>query len=407
VLPYNNYSADQGSGPFSGPLIFTHQPTQAYASSIAGFASLASQTGGMFLGESNDINRQIAKVRSDLDRYYLIGFSPAPDSPSRHGAPFHTIEIRAKRGDLQVGSRRSFVGLPGTLPAPDPEPATTRQLIDAVFTPFAPSQLPVVLNTRYTYSANSASVQNFVYLEPGRLHLAQQPGGSHTGTIELAVFAFKPNGETAAHIAARTPISLNAAQYTAALQQGIVYGFNFNLPPGVTYQVRAAVLDRGSGQIGSASQALVVPDRKKGSMALSSLELTPIETTSPQAGGQLSRGFFTHRFQTDTLLGFRCAVFNARMDPASHQANLVAQALVYRDTKLVYTGPASNIAAAPNRDGSIPVSGTLKLDPAFPPGDYSFVLQVTDTLQPDKKTRTRIAWSAFTLAPPSDPALQD
>ncbi len=404
---YNTYSADQGSGPFSGPVIFTNQPTRIYASSIAGFAGLAAQTGGMFLGESNDINRQIAKVQSDLDSYYLIGFSPAPDSPSRQGAPFHTIRIRVKRGDLQVRSRRGFVGLPDSLPAPDPEPAGTRQLIHAVFTPFAPSQVPVVLNTMYTYSAKAVDVQNFVYLEPGRLRLTQQPDGSHTGTLELAVFAFRPDGETAAHIAARTPVSLNAAQYAVALKQGMVYGFNFNLPPGVTYQVRAAVLDRGSGQIGSANQVLVVPDRKKGNVALSSLELSPIDKSNPQAGEQLSRGFLTHRFHADALLGYSCAVFNARTDPASRQANLVAQPLIYRDAKLVYTGPASNIAAAPNANGSTPVSGTVKLDHTFPPGDYSLVLQVTDTLQPNKKSRTRIAWSGFTIAPPSDPALQD
>ncbi len=402
---YTTYSADQGSGPYSGPNIFGNQPTKVYASSIAGFADLANQTGGRFLGESNDINREIAKVQSDLDSYYLIGFSPAPDSPSRQGAPFHTIRIRVKRGDLQVRSRRGFVGLPDSLPSPEPEPAGARQLIHAVFTPFAPSQVPVVLNTMYTYSAKSADVQNFVYLEPSRLHLTQQPDGSHTGTIELAVFAFRPDGSAAAHIAARAPVSLNAAQYAVALQKGMVYGFQLNLPPGVTYQVRAAVLDRGSGQIGSANQVLVVPDRKKGQVALSSLELAPIDKTNPQAGEQLSRGFLTHRFHPDALLGYGCAVFNARTDPASRQANLVAQPLIYRDAKLVYTGPATNVAAAPKANGSTPVSGTVQLDHALPPGDYSLVLQITDTLQPNKKTRTRVAWSGFTIAPPSVPSV--
>ena len=401
VNQYNTYSADQGSGPFSGPDIFTNQPTKVYASSLAGFADLASQTGGMFLGESNDINRQIAKVQSDLDGYYLIGFSPAPDSPSHQGAPFHTIRIRVKRADLQVRSRRGFVGLPDSLPGPEPEPAGARQLIHAVFTPFAPSQVPVVLNTMYTYSAKTADVQNFVYLEPSRLHLTQQPDGAHTGTIELAVFAFRPDGSTAAHIAARTPLSLNAAQYAVALDKGMAYGFNFNLPPGVTYQVRAAVLDRGSGQIGSANQVLVVPERKNGQVALSSLELAPIDKSNPQAGEQLSRGFLTHRFRPGALLGYRCAVFNARTDPASHQSALIAQPLIYRDAKLVYTGPATNIAAALNANGSTPVSGTVQLNHAFPPGDYSLVLQVTDTLQPNQKTRTRAAWSDFTIAPPT------
>jgi VWFA-related protein len=394
-----NYSADNGAGPFSGPMMFGNQPVSIYRSSLYGLDVLANQTGGMFLGESNDLNRQIAKVQSDLDSYYLIGFSPAPDSPSRQGAPFHTIRIIAKRRDLQVRSRRGFVGLPDSLPGPEPEPAGTRQLIHAVFTPFVISQVPVVLNTMYTYAGKSADVQNFVYIEPHRLHLAQQPDGSHTGTLELAVFAFRPNGETAAHIAARTAVSLNAAQYAVALQKGMVYGFQLNLPPGVTYQVRAAVLDRGSGQLGSANQVLVVPDREKGQVALSSLELTPIDKANPQAGGQLSRGFLTHRFRPDAVLGYRCAVFNARTDPASQQAALVAQPLIYRDDKLVYTGPATNIAAAPGANGSTPVSGAVKLDHAFPPGDYALVLQVTDTLQPNKKTRTRSVWAGFTVAP--------
>ncbi len=35
-----------------------------------------------------------------------------------------------------------------------------------------------------------------------------------------------------------------------------------------------------------------------------------------------------------------------------------------------------------------------------PPGDYSLVLQVTDTLQPKKKIRTRLAWTDFAIRPP-------
>ena len=63
------------------------------------------------------------------------------------------------------------------------------------------------------------------------------------------------------------------------------------------------------------------------------------------------------------------------------------------------------MAAAPKANGSTPVSGTVQLDHALPPGDYSLVLQITDTLQPNKKTRTRVAWSGFTIAPPSVPSV--
>ncbi len=380
--------------------VYSTQSIAGFISSTDGLVFLANQTGGMFLSQSNDLNREIAKVENDLDSYYLIGFSPAPNSLARYSPPFHTIQVRVKPRGLHVRSRRGFLGLPDSFAGPEPEPAGTRQLVQAIFSPFVRSQVPVVLTTDYTYSGDAGDVQNFLYVEPRHLHLAKQPDGSRAGTLDLAVFAFRPDGTAAAHVTARAKISLNAAQYEAALRQGIVYGFKFNLPPGATYQVRAAVLDRGSGRLGSANQVLVIPGRKQGQAALSSLEIGPIDESNPQAGAQFSQAFVTHRFRPDAWLGFRCAVFDPRTDPASQKTALVAQPLIYHDAKLVYTGSPTNLDAAPNGQGSMVVSGAVKLNQAFSPGDYSLVLQVTDTLQPRKKMRTRLAWADFAIRPP-------
>ncbi len=380
--------------------VYSTQSIAGFISSTDGLVFLANQTGGMFLSQSNDLNREIAKVENDLDSYYLIGFSPAPNSLSRYSPPFHTVQVRVKPRGLHVRSRRGFLGLPDSFAGPEPEPAGTRQLVQAIFSPFVRSQVPVVLTTDYTYSGNAGDVQNFLYVEPRRLRLAKQPDGARAGTLDLAVFAFRPDGTAAAHVTARAKISLNPAQYEAALRQGIVYGFKFNLPPGATYQVRAAVLDRGSGRLGSANRVLVIPGRKQGQAALSSLEIGPIDESNPRAGAQFSQAFVTHRFRPDAWLGFRCAVFDPRTDPASRKTALVAQPLIYHDAKLVYTGSPTNLDAAPNPQGSMVVSGAVKLNQAFSPGDYSLVLQVTDTLQPRKKIRTRQAWADFAIRPP-------
>jgi VWFA-related protein len=384
----------------AGTGAFSTQAIADFISSTDGLVFLANQTGGMFLSQSNDLNREIAKVENDLDSYYLIGFSPAPNSLARYSPPFHTIQVRVKRRGLHVRSRRGFLGLPDSFAGPEPEPAGTRQLVQAVFSPFVRSQVPVVLTTNYTYSGNAGDVQNFLYIEPRRLRLARQPDGSRTGTLDLAVLAFRPDGSTAAHVTARAKVSLNAVQYVAALRQGIVYGFKFTLPPGATYQVRAAVLDRGSGRLGSANQVLDIPGRKKGQAALSSLEVGRIDESNPQAGAQFSRSFVTHRFRPDAWLGFRCAIFDPRTDPASRKTALIAQTRIYHDAELVYTGSPTNLAAAPNAQGSMVVSGAVRLNQAFSPGDYSLVLEVTDTLQPKTKNRTRLAWTDFAIRPP-------
>ena len=118
-----------------------------YFFSMDGLVFLANQTGGMFLSESNDLNRQITKVQADLDSYYLIGFSPTPNSLTRKGPPFHQIQVRVKRRGLHVRSRRGFLGMPDSLAGTEPEPAGTRQLYQAVYSPFIQSQIPVLLTS--------------------------------------------------------------------------------------------------------------------------------------------------------------------------------------------------------------------------------------------------------------------
>ncbi len=374
-------------------------PFNGYVSSLDALHFLSSQTGGRLLHDSDNLNGQIAGVRRDLDSFYLVSFTPSRGRFDPR-PQFHQIRVRVKKFGLRVRSRHSFFSIPDNLPGPADRPVGIQRLFQAVFSPFVRGQVPVVLTSNFAYYGKTTFLQNYLYIEPRRLRLTKHPGGSRTGTLDLALYAFSRFGDVAAHSTIRAQVSLTSAEYAKALHDGLVYNLNVTVPPGNTYQLRAAVLDRRSGRLGTASRAIVVPLRNKGRAALSSLEIGAVPKDGPRLGVRVSHPFLTHQFPPGAQLGFRCAIFDARTDPASGEATILAQPLIYRDDALIFTGPATHLSAAPNKQHSLVISGAIPLDTYFTPGNYAFVLQVSDTLQPKRKFRTRIAWSDFAIAPP-------
>jgi hypothetical protein len=67
---------------------------------------LATETGGgvVYLGPNADINSTATWISSELHHQYLLGFVP----PRSDGKP-HDLEVRVKRPELTVRSRRSYV----------------------------------------------------------------------------------------------------------------------------------------------------------------------------------------------------------------------------------------------------------------------------------------------------------
>jgi VWFA-related protein len=67
--------------------------------------TLAINTDGMALVNSNDLHKQVGRIAADLTSYYLIGYY---STNSKLDGRFRTIRVRSKRPGIEVRSRRGY-----------------------------------------------------------------------------------------------------------------------------------------------------------------------------------------------------------------------------------------------------------------------------------------------------------
>ena len=70
--------------------------------------SLAVDTGGFVIRNENNIDRALAQIASDANRYYVLSYQP---TDSRFDGKFRTIEVRVRRPDIKVRARRGYLAL--------------------------------------------------------------------------------------------------------------------------------------------------------------------------------------------------------------------------------------------------------------------------------------------------------
>lgn len=88
--------------------------------------SLAVDTGGFVVRNTNDFSRAIERIADDSGNYYVLGYRPT----TRQDGKFHKLSVKTKRPGLAVRARRGYVATPAAVvteverrPALQPRPA--------------------------------------------------------------------------------------------------------------------------------------------------------------------------------------------------------------------------------------------------------------------------------------------
>ncbi|MCM3869526.1 MAG: VWA domain-containing protein [Pyrinomonadaceae bacterium] len=81
----------------------------------SGLGQLANETGGFLITDSNDLKSRLRQVDEDLHTYYLMSYSSKNQNYDGH---FRRIEVKLKRSDLIVQSRKGYYAIKGTFASP-------------------------------------------------------------------------------------------------------------------------------------------------------------------------------------------------------------------------------------------------------------------------------------------------
>jgi VWFA-related protein len=362
-------------------------------SSQEGMITLAQKTGGLFLQNSNDIDGSLRQVIEDGDGYYLIGYQPeASTFDLRTGvAKFHSISVRVKRPGLHVRSRTGFFGTPDRRPPAALTPIA--QITRALSSPFETGNLHVRLTSLFSHSEKEGSYLNaLLYFTPSDLTFTQDPDGMRTATVDIAAVTFDADGRQIDGVDRTWKFRVPQTEYEQMLKQGLVYSIHVPVKTAGAYQMRAVLRDFTTGNLGSATQFVEVPDVKNGRLALSGIVLAG-EQTRTQGSGDSAEGQIASAdpnataavriFKPGTPIVYAYEILNAHMD-AAKKPQLEVQTRLFRDGQQVYAGTPSAMNGENQQNPQHLVGvGRVQFGQA-PPGDYMLQVIVTDKLAKEK-----------------------
>lgn len=367
--------------------------------------TLASETGGRALLNTNALDKALTKTLKETSAYYLLAWQPE-QSEGRANNKFRTIKVTIKdRPDLTVLTRRGFFTSPPLEP-----PAAKRgknkndkqtntaaektpdsELRAALNSLYARTELPIALSIGYTDVPGAGTILTaVVQINAGKAESATANTTPQANVADAVTVIFDDQGKPVASL--KDQITATSGKTSETPRRSILFTHQFRLAQGL-YQVRVAARESATGRTGSAIQWIEIPKIAQGKFALGSLflgERPAVETKSATAAAAQSAPpviiSADHRFARSSYLRFLTNIYNAT-HANNNSADVGLQIQVFRDDQPIITAPLSKLSVNGVNDLTrIPYAAEIALR-NLPAGQY--VLQVTAIDRPAKASASQ------------------
>ena len=249
----------------------------------AGARSLAEETGGFSVRNSNDFAAGAGRIAAESRVFYLLGFY-APEGKSTD--KWRKLQVKVKRPGLEVRARRGYTlraalgreTKPGSEAKPDPKaksptlaPAMSRALDSALEASGIPVRtMAYVLEPRPQAAAHVVVTAEF---DPRPI----APAGTTSADARYEVSILVTHRDSGRVFAFDGALTISSKDDASKGWRAVVR--DFELPSGVV-QARVVVRDAASGALGSVAQRFEVPG---GPFYVTTPVLT--DEVEPAAGG--------------------------------------------------------------------------------------------------------------------------
>jgi VWFA-related protein len=335
-----------------------------------GAATLARDTGGFVVAQTNDLETGIVRIAAESRSFYLLGYSPG--GVPRDGR-FRKIEVRVKRKDAVVRARRGYFA-PSDVPDTEAEKIREKMDPEIQYGLDSPTPLDAIPLRMTTYVLEETTLGRARVLVAADADISKvdfkETGGRLLGTLDtLALAARRENSEVF-----RSDQKVDLERKPGAMTSPSWYTIvrELEVPPG-TYHAKVVIRDPASRRLGTVTLAFEVPPLDQ--LRLSSPILT--DTIQVPPGGAPNAVLLARRtFSPAKPLFCRFDVFGAAADPATHMPRVVAGHVLRRKDGTV-VGRSDPTEIAPTSIGGvfrlmqIPLGG-------LSPGDYELELHARD-----------------------------
>jgi hypothetical protein len=357
-------------------------------------SSLADETGGRFIKNTNDLQTGLSNSISEASQYYLLAWQPVSESGGDER--FQKIEVKVRnRPEVKVRVHRGYLDksrkaeseanakAKKTNNARPTLPIEEQQLSAAATSLLPMQELPTSLSVNFLDIPNEGTTTGVaVKIDSGLVEFSEE-GNKAKANIDILGIVYDSDGKRERLF--RELITVDAPQSTATKTDldGIFYNYQTKLKPGL-YQVRVATRDVKSGRLGSAVGWVDIPDLSKRKLALSSLILSERvhnnrirqENISNIGVGDLPV-HVDRRFARTSDLRYMIFVYNAA--PGATRPDVTIQTQILRDNKVVVTSQPSPISTEDKDPMRLPYAAEVSLR-TLPAGRYELVVTVEDRI---------------------------
>jgi VWFA-related protein len=355
--------------------------------------SLAADTGGKALLDSNDLAAGIVQAQQAITSYYVIGYYPTNAAPD---GKFRRIKITLKETPNSKIEFRQGYFAPKTFnkfTAADKE----RQLEEALMLGDPITDLTIAMEINY-FQLNRA--EYFVPISvkiPGSELVLARTGGAERTLIDFIGVVKDDYGSTITDLRDKVDTKLSGETASELAKRPIQYNSGFTLLPG-KYVIKFLARDSETGRIGTFQASFTIPNlmKEEKRIPISSVVLSSQRVDAKDAIFNAGKDKLSAAAQAvdplivegQKLLPSVTRVFSKNRDMyvylqayeryAENMQPLVAFVTFYRgQTKAFETTPLQVVEGIDPKSKGVPLKFSLSLA-KLPPGEYTCQVTVLD-----------------------------
>jgi len=213
---------------------------------------LSGETGGMHIGNTNDLAAGMRKIIDSQSFYYILSYStPNAKSDGR----YHKIKLEVTRPGLQVTYRKGYYAPKEQLSF---ERRKKEDIIEALRAPGNLNEIPIQLSYNY-FQMEDARYQLALMTQVNiRGMKFVEEDSRHKNLISLVVVALDEHDQYIDGLEKTIDLNLTSPSYTALLSHGFTSKMDVKVPPG-RYKIRAVVREGLHTRMGSINKMIEVP----------------------------------------------------------------------------------------------------------------------------------------------------
>jgi VWFA-related protein len=355
----------------------------------SGLGTLARETGGFLVSDTNDIARSLRPAEEDLASYYLLEYAPGNEL---WDGRFRRIEVKVRRPGIHVQARQGYFAVRTPLPTPllDYESPVLAALEMA---PRANDLAFLLAVAQVPDQADESAVPVLVEVAGDVPTLDLDPKAKrYQQDFTVLVLVRGEGGRVVRKLSRRFATAGPLEKAEEARRARILVLRETWLPPG-RYTVETAVQDAASGRLGVQRAPLEIPATAE-TLRVSSLVVVghaaPRGEGPAEAPALVAQGMQLYPSAAGPVSASsgRPLPFFLVASPAPGRAVLRATVELRQDDTPVFSAPADFTSAI----GRSTLLGGVPLD-GIAPGDYELRVTVADGV--DRAVR----WAKVTIAP--------